>query len=129
MALPGVKAKPVLLEQVDQVVPRCVHAVQALINGRAHRTDAAGRPERARQITPFIRELRSAVACAAWCKASSAKAARPRRQPAQLQTIPREGRRVYFKFVDAGGRLLRQSTGFDAPKEAGQAIAQLQRSP
>ena len=31
--------------------------------------------------------------------------------------------------MDADGRLLLQSTGFDAPKEAGQAIAQLQKDP
>jgi tryptophanyl-tRNA synthetase len=32
-----------------------------------------------------------------------------------------------FKFVDAQGRLLLQSLGFASPKDAGQAIAQLQR--
>ena len=35
--------------------------------------------------------------------------------------------KFYFKLVAADGRLLLQSTGFDAPKEAGQAIAQLQK--
>ena len=35
--------------------------------------------------------------------------------------------KFYFKLVDADGRLLLQSTGFDAPKDAGQAIARLQR--
>ncbi|MFN7156959.1 MAG: DUF1508 domain-containing protein, partial [Acidovorax sp.] len=35
--------------------------------------------------------------------------------------------KFYFKLVDADGRLLLQSSGFDAPKEAGQAIARLQR--
>ena len=33
----------------------------------------------------------------------------------------------YFKLVAADGRLLLQSTGFAAPQEAGQAIAQLQK--
>jgi tryptophanyl-tRNA synthetase len=31
--------------------------------------------------------------------------------------------------VDAEGRLLLQSAAFDAPKDAGQAIAQLQKDP
>ena len=34
--------------------------------------------------------------------------------------------KFYFKLLAADGRLLLQSTGFAAPKEAGQAIAQLQ---
>ena len=33
----------------------------------------------------------------------------------------------YFKLVDAAGRLLAQSTGFDSPQEAGRAVAQLKR--
>jgi tryptophanyl-tRNA synthetase len=32
----------------------------------------------------------------------------------------------YFKLVDAQGQVLLQSRGFEAPKEAGQAIARLQ---
>ena len=35
----------------------------------------------------------------------------------------------YFKLMAADGRLLLQSTGFAAPREAGQAIARLQREP
>jgi tryptophanyl-tRNA synthetase len=33
--------------------------------------------------------------------------------------------RHYFKLLDAGGRLLAQSTGFASPQEAGRAVAQL----
>lgn len=35
--------------------------------------------------------------------------------------------KFYFKLVAADGRLLLQSTGFDAPRDAGQAIARLQK--
>jgi tryptophanyl-tRNA synthetase len=35
--------------------------------------------------------------------------------------------RFYFKLVAADGQLLLQSLGFDAPKEAGQAIGRLQK--
>jgi tryptophanyl-tRNA synthetase len=35
--------------------------------------------------------------------------------------------RHYFKLVDAGGRLLAQSTGFASPQEAGRAVAQLKQ--
>ncbi|WP_225977714.1 DUF1508 domain-containing protein, partial [Paracidovorax avenae] len=37
--------------------------------------------------------------------------------------------RFYFKLVAADGRLLLQSTGFTAPRDAGQAIARLQKEP
>jgi tryptophanyl-tRNA synthetase len=33
----------------------------------------------------------------------------------------------YFKFVDAGGRLLAQSTGFASPQDAGRAVARLRQ--
>src|SRR5690606_7252035 len=46
--------------------------------------------------------------------------------PAFKQYREADGK-FYFKLVAADGRLLLQSTGFDAPKEAGQAIAQLQK--
>ncbi len=46
--------------------------------------------------------------------------------PAFKQYREADGK-FYFKLVAADGRLLLQSTGFDAPKEAGQAIARLQK--
>ena len=46
--------------------------------------------------------------------------------PAFKQYREKDGK-FYFKLVAADGRLLLQSTGFDAPKDAGQAIALLQR--
>ena len=33
--------------------------------------------------------------------------------------------RHYFKLVDAAGRVLLQSQGFDSPREAGQAVARI----
>ena len=46
--------------------------------------------------------------------------------PAFKQYREADGK-FYFKLVAADGRLLLQSTGFDAPREAGQAIARLQK--
>ena len=37
--------------------------------------------------------------------------------------------KFYFKLADAQGQVLLQSTGFDAPRDAGQAIARLQQAP
>ena len=86
--------------------------------------------ERARALaTPFIKELRSAVGLRSLAQASTA--AKPAKAakaalPTFKQYREADGK-FYFKLVDADGRLLLQSTGFDAPKDAGQAIARLQR--
>jgi tryptophanyl-tRNA synthetase len=96
---------------------------------RIEQTLLAG-AERARALaTPFIRELRSAVGLRSLVQASTA--AKPAKAaktalPAFKQYREADGK-FYFKLVSADGRLLLQSTGFDAPKEAGQAIAQLQK--
>ena len=37
--------------------------------------------------------------------------------------------KFYFKLADAQGQVLLQSTGFAAPRDAGQAIARLQQAP
>ncbi|MBA4112548.1 MAG: tryptophan--tRNA ligase [Verminephrobacter sp.] len=126
-------AKQVLFERVDQVVAPMREQYEALINNpaRIEATLLAG-AERARQIaTPFMRELRSAVGLRSLVQAAApqkaAKAAKAA-LPSFKQYREKDGK-FYFKFVDADGRLLLQSTGFDAPKEAGQAIAELQQNP
>ena len=125
------EAKQVLLERVDQVIAPMRAQYEALINdpARIEQTLLAG-AERARQAaTPFLRELRSAVGLRSLVQASNAKAAKATKAalPSFKQYREKDGK-FYFKFVDANGRLPLQSTGFDAPKEAGQAIAQLQQN-
>ncbi len=125
------EAKQVLLERVDQVIAPMRAQYEALINdpARIEQTLLAG-AERARQMaTPFIRELRSAVGLRSLVQANSAKAAKATKAalPSFKQYREKDGK-FYFKFVAFDGRLLLQSTGFDAPKEAGQAIAQLQQN-
>ncbi len=124
-------AKNTLFERVDQVIAPMRAQYEELINNpaRIEQTLLAG-AERARTLaTPFVRELRSAVGLrslvqgAAVAKpAKMAKAALP-----SFKQYREADSKFYFKLVDADGRLLLQSTGFDAPKEAGQAIARLQR--
>ncbi|MBU0827770.1 MAG: DUF1508 domain-containing protein, partial [Gammaproteobacteria bacterium] len=124
-------AKQVLLERVDQVIAPMRAEYEALIHNpaRIEQTLLAG-AERARALaTPFIRELRSAVGLrslvqgtAAAKPAKVAKAALP-----SFKQYREADGKFFFKLVDADGRLLLQSTGFDAPKDAGQAIARLQR--
>ena len=122
-------AKQLLLERVDQVIAPMREQYDALINdpARIEQTLLAG-AERARALaTPFIKELRSAVGLRSLSQASTAKATKAAKValPSFKQYREADGK-FYFKLLAADGRLLLQSTGFDAPKEAGQAIAQLQ---
>ena len=124
-------AKHTLFERVDQVIAPMRAQYEELIHNpaRIEQTLLAG-AERARALaTPFIRELRAAVGLRSLVQASTA--AKPVKTakaalPSFKQYREADGK-FYFKLVDADGRLLLQSTGFDAPKEAGQAIARLQR--
>ncbi len=125
-------AKQVLLERVDQVIAPMREQYDALINdpARIEQTLLAG-AERARALaTPFIKELRSAVGLRSLSQASTAKATKAAKValPSFKQYREADGK-FYFKLLAADGRLLLQSAGFDAPKEAGQAIAQLQSQP
>ncbi|BEU95658.1 tryptophan--tRNA ligase [Acidovorax sp. DW039] len=125
-------AKQLLLERVDQVIAPMRDHYQNLIQNpaRIEETLLAG-AERARALaTPFIKELRSAVGLRSLAQAAVAKTAKAAKvaQPVFKQYREADGK-FYFKLLGADGRLLLQSTGFDAPKEAGQAIAQLQSQP
>ncbi|WP_311223822.1 MULTISPECIES: tryptophan--tRNA ligase [unclassified Acidovorax] len=126
-------AKQILFERIDTVVAPMREQYQALIADPAQIEDTllAG-AERARALaTPFVRELRSAVGLRSLrtqAAAQPAKATRAAALPSFKQYRESDGR-FYFKLLSADGRLLLQSTGFDAPKDAGQAIARLQKDP
>ena len=124
-------AKQLLLERVDQVITPMRAQYEALISHpeRIEQTLLAG-AERARTLaTPFIRELRSAVGLRSLAQGTAAPQATKATKaalPSFKQYREKDGQ-FYFKLVAADGRLLLQSTGFAAPQEAGQAIAQLQK--
>lgn len=92
--------------------------------------------ERARALaTPFMRELREAVglrrltqslAPVSGAQASKAAKAAKASLPSFKQYREVDGQ-FYFKLLDPSGALLLQSVGFSAPKDAAQAIAQLQQ--
>ncbi len=126
-------AKQVLFERVDQVVAPMREQYEALIHNpaRIEQTLLAG-AERARQVaTPFLRELRAAVGLRSLAQAAAtqkaAKAAKAQ-LPSFKQYRENDGK-FYFKLLAADGRLLLQSQAFDAPKDAGGAIAQLREDP
>ena len=124
-------AKQLLFERIDHDVAPMRERYDDLMAHpeKIEQTLLAG-AERARQIaTPFLRSLRSAVGLRSLAQASAApKAAKAAKAalPSFKQYREADGQ-FYFKFVAADGRLLLQSTGFAAPKDAGQAIARLQQ--
>ena len=124
-------AKQLLFERIDHDVAPMRERYDDLMAHpeKIEQTLLAG-AERARQIaTPFLRSLRSAVGLRSLAQASAApKAAKAAKAalPSFKQYREADGQ-FYFKLVGADGRLLLQSTGFAAPKDAGQAIARLQQ--
>jgi len=126
-------AKQVLFERVDQVIAPMRARYEALMADPSQIEDAllAG-AERARAIaTPFTRELRAAVGLRSLRTAGAATTpaqAKPVKAalPSFKQYREADGK-FYFKLVAADGRVLLQSTGFDVPRDAGQAIARLQK--
>ena len=124
-------AKQLLFERIDRDVAPMRERYDDLMAHpeKIEQTLLAG-AERARQIaTPFVRKQRAAVGLRSLAQASAApKAAKAAKTalPSFKQYREADGQ-FYFKFVAADGRLLLQSTGFAAPKDAGQAIARLQQ--
>ena len=124
-------AKQMLFERIDRDVAPMRERYEDLMAHpeKIEQTLLAG-AERARQIaTPFVRKLRAAVglrSLAQGATATKAVKATKAALPSFKQYRETDGQ-FYFKFVAADGRLLLQSTGFAAPKDAGQAIARLQQ--
>ncbi|MCD2513078.1 tryptophan--tRNA ligase [Comamonas endophytica] len=85
--------------------------------------------ERARALaTPLMRQLREAVGLRSLAQAQAPQAAKAQKSALpQFKQYREADGKFYFKLLSATGQLLLQSTGFDAPKEAGQSIARLQQ--
>ena len=124
-------AKQHLFERIDrEVAPMRAH-YEALVAepSRIESTLLAG-AEKARSLAmPFLRELRHAVGLR---NLSSLQAAgrkdRARTVLPSFKQYRETDGQFYFKLVDAHGGTLLQSVGFAQPRDAGQAIAQLQRA-
>ncbi|AOF84769.1 tryptophan--tRNA ligase [Hydrogenophaga sp. RAC07] len=123
-------AKQVLFERLDQEIAPMRAVYDELIQepARIEKTLKAG-ADKARAIAaPFTARLRHAVglrplhalATPVVSKASKTSG------PAFKQYREQDGL-FYFKLVDTDGTLLLQSTGFQAPRDAAQTMAKLQR--
>ncbi|RCX08981.1 tryptophan--tRNA ligase [Extensimonas vulgaris] len=127
------EVKQLVFEHIDQTLAPLRARYEALIQDPAHieNTLRVG-AERARAIaTPFMRELRHAVGLRSLAQSTAQQTEKPAKPgknalPTFKQYREADGK-FYFKLVSPQGQLLLQSMGFDSPRAAGQAIAQLQQ--
>ena len=126
-------AKQVLFERIDREIGPMRAQYEALIANPAQVEAALLKgAEKARALaTPLLRELRHAVGLrplgSAQAKAPKEKAAKA--TTASFKQYREKDGKFYFKLANAQGQVLLQSTGFDAPRDAGQAITRLQQAP
>ncbi|MES2401634.1 MAG: tryptophan--tRNA ligase [Pseudomonadota bacterium] len=124
-------AKNMLLDRIDQDIAPMREHYQALINDPARLEailQAGG--EKARALSaPFMRELRHAVGLRKLAAPAvpAAKQKTAKATVAGFKQYRESDGQFYFKLVGSDGKLLLQSLGFAAPKEAAMAIASLQQ--
>ena len=125
-------AKQLLFERIDREIGPMRAQYEALIAHPAQVEAALLKgAEKARALaTPLLRELRHAVGLRPLGATQQAKATKATKAAtASFKQYREKDGKFYFKLADAQGQVLLQSTGFDAPREAGQAIARLQQAP
>jgi len=123
-------AKQILFDRIDREIAPMRERYEHLISHPAEleRMLQAGAAKARQRATPYMAELRQAVGLRNLAtQAGAAKKEKKAALPSFKQYREADGK-FYFKFVDAQGRLLLQSTGFASPKEAGQFIAQLKEA-
>lgn len=123
-------AKQILFERIDREIAPMREAYEDLINHPA-KIEAillAGAAKARQRATPFMAELRHAVGLRKLgdqTKTAAQKATKAA-LPSFKQYREADGQ-FRFKLVDAQGRLLLQSLGFESPRQAAQAIGLLQK--
>ncbi len=123
-------AKQVLFERIDREIAPMRATYEALIADPA-KVEAillAGAAKARKLSQPFMARLRHAVGLRALATANLAekpKKADKAALPSFKQYREADGK-FYVKFVDASGKLLLQSAGFESPKDAGQLVRALQ---
>jgi tryptophanyl-tRNA synthetase len=124
-------AKQVLFERIDHEIAPMRDTYESLMRHPERLEDLlhAGAAKARAIATPFTTKLRHAVglrdlrAQGSEKQVKAAKAALP-----SFKQYRESDGQFYFKLVDAQGKLLLQSTGYAAPKDAGQAIRALQQA-
>ena len=125
-------AKQLLFERIDREIAPLRARYDELMAQPGHVEAALQQgAERARTlVTPLMQAVRSAVGLRSLARHASSAPTQAKtgkvQRPSFKQYREKDGK-FYFKLIAADARLLLQSTGFDHPKEAGQAIATLQQ--
>jgi len=121
-------AKQMLFDRIDAEIGPMRARYEHLVShpGELERVLQAGAAKARQRATPLMRELREAVGLRnlATAAAGAKKDKTKQALPSFKQYREADGL-FYFKFVDAQGKLLLQSSGFASPKKAGQSIAAL----
>ena len=123
-------AKQMLFERVDQEIAPMRETYDTLMRHPERLEDLlrAGAAKARAMATPFTAQVRQAVglrdlrAQAAQKKEKTSKTALP-----SFKQYRESDGQVYFKFVDAQGKLLLQSAAYASPQTAGAAIKALQQ--
>ena len=122
-------AKQLVFERIDREIAPMRQAYLALLNdpGKIEAILLAGAVRARRLATPFMGRLRQAVGLRDLRSQEGSQTAKKSKtaKPVFKQYRERDGK-FYFKLLDADGRLLLQSIGFESPRQAGQSIALLQ---
>ena len=127
------EAKQALFECIDAEVAPMRSEYEALIARPAHIEQVlrdGARRVRETHVTPFVVRVREAVGLRDLSRVAIAGSDAPATRGKAALPVFKQYRetdgRFYFKLVD-GERVLLQSAGFDAPKDAGQRVAALKR--
>ena len=125
------EAKQALFERIDAEISPMREKYEALIarpaDIEAILRDGAARL-RATYATSLLAQLREAVGLRDLSKASAAATTvEDKPAPATFKQYREADGRFYFKLVQ-GDRVLLQSAGFDAPRDAGQRVAALRQA-
>jgi tryptophanyl-tRNA synthetase len=123
-------AKQLLFERIDREIAPMRERYESLVNHPQELEAILRRgADKARSIaTPFMARLRHAVGLRdlGAQPQGATKAKTKAALPSFKQYREADGKH-YFKFVDAAGALLLQSTAFDSPQDAGRAVARLKQ--
>ena len=121
-------AKALLLDRVDAEIAPMRAAYEDLM-AHPERIEALllhGATKARAVATPFMAQLRGAVGLRGLATTSKIDTAKTTKAVvASFKQYREKDGQFYFKLVDAAGAVLLQSLGFESPKVAGQAIAQL----
>jgi len=123
-------AKEQLFERIDREIAPMRARYEHLI---AHPQEVeallhAGAAKARAVATPFMARLRQAVGLRSLDSSAAGPAKPAKVATASFKQYREKDGQFYFKLVDAKGAVLLQSLGFESPKQAGLAIAQIKQA-